>query len=93
MFFLVSLKLFYRWLNNFFISSFFPFIEENQPWEEISGVSFSDTSEKVSIYLTVPGVSKEMDKSRAVVWVSESSLEVRIVGVEGKNWVRFFFNI
>jgi len=56
-------------------------------WAEISDVAFADEQDKscISVYMTLPGVH-EIPANKVCIWFRASSLEVRVVDLNGKNW-------
>eukprot|EP00933_Yihiella_yeosuensis_P042710 TRINITY_DN37375_c1_g1_i2.p1 TRINITY_DN37375_c1_g1~~TRINITY_DN37375_c1_g1_i2.p1 ORF type:complete len:338 (-),score=66.80 TRINITY_DN37375_c1_g1_i2:273-1235(-) len=56
-------------------------------WTEIKDISFSDDSDKncVSVYMGLPGLDK-IPSNRVCVWMTQNSLEVRVVDLNGTNW-------
>merc|ERR1719221_10114 len=57
-------------------------------WTEIVDVSFADeeTKSSVSVYMALPGV-QDIPTCRICVWMRVNSLEVRVIDLQGTNWV------
>lgn len=57
-------------------------------WQEISEIAFADEQDKncISVYMTLAGVHT-IPPNKVCVWFRPSSLEVRVIDLDGKNWV------
>eukprot|EP00439_Symbiodinium_sp_Y106_P035086 s4558_g4.t1 len=56
-------------------------------WSEIKEISFVDEEDKnvVSVYMSLPGLH-EIAANKVCVWMTATTLEVRIVELRGSNW-------
>ncbi|CAE6944209.1 UNC45A [Symbiodinium natans] len=56
-------------------------------WMEIKDISFVDEEDKnvVSVYMSLPGLH-EIAANKVCVWLTATTLEVRVVELRGANW-------
>lgn len=56
-------------------------------WSEIKEISFVDEEDKnvVSVYMSLPGLH-EIALNKVCVWMTATTLEVRVVELRGSNW-------
>ncbi|CAE7684132.1 OEP64 [Symbiodinium pilosum] len=56
-------------------------------WMEIKEISFVDEEDKnvVSVYMSLPGIH-EIATNKVCVWMTATTLEVRIIELRGSNW-------
>lgn len=56
-------------------------------WKEITDIAFAEDEAKncISVYLTLPGLH-ELPHNKICVWMAVTSLEVRIIDLNGSNW-------
>lgn len=57
-------------------------------WTEITDISFAEEEAKaqISVYMGLPGLNA-LAPNKICVWFHATSLEVRIIDLNGKNWV------
>lgn len=62
-------------------------VDSISDWDEITDVCFSAEESKphVSVYMGLPGVHN-ITPNKICVWFLSSSLEVRVIDLNGKNW-------
>ncbi|CAL1139492.1 unnamed protein product [Cladocopium goreaui] len=58
-----------------------------EKWSDITDVSFADEENKntISVYMALPGIH-EIAANKVCVWMTMTSLEVRIIDLQGTNW-------